>query len=110
MFDSETGEEVKTVVSYQNFDIDITSKNEDAIDKKEEVVMSIKSQFSLNLQEKYGFKIFRTGDIQDLSFIEGASALKRFRIPVRVSMIHEKRTLVDIYDKFRDTAIAVERG
>jgi hypothetical protein len=106
-FDSATNEEVKTVVKFDNFDIDLTSKNEDALDYVEDVIMSLKSQYSLGLQELNNIKIFRAGKILDLSFIEGASALKRSRIPVRISYVKEKRTSVDIYEHFKEDTLKV---
>jgi hypothetical protein len=102
-FDSLTNEEVQTVTTFDFFDIDITSKDRTAIDRKEEVLMALNSSYSEDLQSLNNIKIFKLGAIQDLSFIEAASALKRFRISGIVSNIKTKRTAVNYYDKFRNT-------
>jgi hypothetical protein len=100
-FDSDTNEEVSTVVSYDSLDIDFTSKNRDAIERKEEVLMALTSMYSIEQQILNSVKIFRNGDILDLSFIETASALKRFRIPVIIANVKEKRKAAAYFDKFR---------
>jgi hypothetical protein len=91
-FDSDTNEEVSTVVSYDN---------RDAIERKEEVLMALTSMYSIEQQILNSVKIFRNGDILDLSFIETASALKRFRIPVIIANVKEKRKAAAYFDKFR---------
>lgn len=99
-FDTTTNEEVKRVVTFGKFDIDITSKNREAIDRQEEILTALCSDYSLKKQYENNIKIFfQVGDILDLSFIEGASALKRFRIPVVVSNIKEKRKVIEYYNK-----------
>jgi hypothetical protein len=102
-YDSTTNEEVQTVVTYDFVDIDITSKDRTALDRKEEVLMALNSTYSDQVQNENNIKIFRLGEIMDLSFIEAASALKRFRIPCIVSNVKEKRTVINYFDKFRNT-------
>ena len=108
VFDYKTNEEVSTVITYDNFDIDITSKNRDAIERKEEVLMALTSFYSIEQQELNSIKIFRTGDMIDLSFIEAASALKRFRISGIISNIKEKRKAAAYFDKFRTQGVIQE--
>lgn len=104
-FDPSTKEEVKSVVMFQSYDIDLTSKNNDALDRAVEVVMALTSQYSLNLQEQYQFRVFRTPKIVDLTYIEAASALKRKRVSVIITYSVEKRTSVDIYEHFPATEV-----
>ena len=85
-----------------------TSKNREAIERKEEVLMALTSFYSREQQELNSVKIFRTGNILDLSFIEAASAMHRFRIPVIMSNIKEKRKASPYYDKFRNEGL-IER-
>jgi hypothetical protein len=98
---SEELEEVKQTVLFTSIDIDITSKNRTAMERKEEVLMSLVSSYSQIQQEKYCIRIFRPETILDLSFIEGGSALNRFRIPVTITSIKTKTTNIDYYDKFQ---------
>lgn len=102
-YDDDTNEEVQTVVTYDFIDIDITSKDRTALDRKEEVLMALNSTYSEQVQNENNIKIFKLGEIMDLSFIEAASALKRYRIPCIVSNIKEKRTVINYFDKFRST-------
>ena len=104
-FDESTNEEVKTVTLYTNFTVEITSKNESAIERKEEIIMALTSQQALEIQEKESFKVFRIGDILDLTFIEGASNLYRYQIPVAISHLKQKRTNVNYYDSFEKTEV-----
>jgi len=92
--------EIKGVVSFSNLDIDITSKSREAMERKEEVIMALTSCYSLQIQEQYQIRIFRNNNILDLSFIEGGSALHRYRISVTISNIKTKITIVDYFDKF----------
>lgn len=100
-FDPDTNEEVKSVSGYTELAIEITSKDRSALERKEEIIMALTSTYSVRQQEDSNIKIFRSGDILDLSFIEGASALHRFRVPVRITSVKEKRTAIEPIDKFR---------
>jgi len=108
-FDYENNREIQSLVTYDTFDIDITSKNRDAIDRKEEVLMALNSFYSEDKQAENSVKIFKMGEILDLSFIEAASALKRFRIPVMVSNIKTKTKVTDnYYDKYKTNEEVVD--
>lgn len=100
-FDPDTNEEVKTISGYTNVNIEITSKNRDALERKEEILQAIISTYSQQIQEENNIKIMQSGNILDLSFVEGASALHRFRVPLVVSSIKTKRTAITPIDKFR---------
>jgi hypothetical protein len=100
-FDHENDVEIKRVVTHTTVDINITSKNREAVERKEEVVMALTSTYSIQQQELYQMKIFRMTDILDLSLVEASSGLNRFRISCVVSSIREKQTSIDYYDKFR---------
>lgn len=104
-FDSDTDEEVKSVTGYTEIAVEITSKSREALERKEEIYMALVSGYSIRQQEDNQIKIFRSGDTLDLSFIEGASALHRFRIPVRISHVKTKRTAIEPLDKFRSPEV-----
>lgn len=108
-FDESTLEEVKSITSFVTLTIELTSKNREAYEKKEEVVMALTSVYSIQKQEENSFKLFRAGDIQDLTFIEGAASLYRFNIPVKANYLTIKRTEVPYFDKKRANEIIVER-
>jgi hypothetical protein len=108
-FDKDTNEEVKSVSSFNDYDIEITSRNREAIERKEEIIMAITSTYSIQKQDENSFRLFRAGNIIDLTFIEASSSLNRFRIPVRCTDLKTKRTTVDYFDKLRDNEIDLQR-
>lgn len=107
-FDPDTNEEVKTVSSFIFLDIEITSKDRSALERKEEVLMSLTSTYSRRQQEDNNTSMYRDPTIIDLSEIDGSSALHRFRIPVIMTQIKIKRTVISPIDKFKETEIIVE--
>lgn len=100
--------EENNVVSYYKIDIDITSKNREAIERKEEVIMALTGYYSQTLQETNSSRIFRVGQALDLSFIEAASAMTRFRVSCMVSQIKTKLSNIDYFDKFYNPKLEVE--
>ena len=69
--------EVKKVAVSTTYNVEITSKNTDAKYRKTEVLAAIGSDYSEQKQELNQIRIFRTGQILDLSFIDGRYALHR---------------------------------
>ena len=107
-YDSDTSEEVQSVTTFTDIDIEITSKNRDAYERKEEVVMAINSTYAQQKQEEYSMRFFRGQSIMDLSFIEAGSALHRYRIPISVSSVKNKRKSIDYYDQFPEEELINE--
>lgn len=100
-FDPDTNQEIKTVTGYTVINVELTSRNRQALERKEEILQAIISTYSQQVQEENSIKIMRAGDILDLSAVEGASALHRFRVPLSVSSVKIKRTVITPIDKFR---------
>ena len=91
--------------------VGVFSRNNEAMYRKEEVLMSIRSQFSQFMQEKYAFKIARAGNIQDLSAVEGAAMLKRYDIELSVYAWYERVVTVgSIVPPFAIQVIANDPG
>lgn len=109
VFNESTYEENQWLSSFVNLEIELTSKNRQAYERKEEIPMALKSVYSIQQQERYGFKLFRTRDIIDLTFIEGASSLYRFMIPVVATSLKNKNTSVEYFDKLRQEEIKIEK-
>lgn len=99
-FDPINNEEKIYITQHEQFSIDIASKNEDAYLRKEEIVMSFYSQIAQELEERNGIRFFRPSQIIDLTAVEGAGGLHRYRIDVIISTVTRKITPVDVYDKF----------
>ena len=59
--------EVQDLNLYDPIVIGIFSKNLEALQRKDEVVMALSSHYAQQLQEQYSFKIFRNAPIEDLN-------------------------------------------
>lgn len=106
--DPDTDEEVKSVVLNETYNVEITSKNRDALERHPEIIMALTSTYSIQKQEEGNFRISRTRDVLDLSFIEGASALHRYRIPVIIDRVTTKRTSVTPITAFQTPEVLDE--
>lgn len=90
--------ECQVVNMLENIVVGVFSRNREATQRKEEVLMSIMSNYSQYIQESYGFKIARAGQIEDLSALEGTAMLKRYDIELSVYAWY-KRLIVPGYIK-----------
>ena len=84
-FDPDTDEMVSTINIYTQFQIELTTYNEEAKQQRHEIIMAINSVYSVRQQENNNMSIFRNGDILDLSAVDGATSLHRYQIPVIIS-------------------------
>lgn len=109
VFDPDTDEEVKSVTINESYNVEITSKNRTALSLYPGVITALTSEYSIRQQEDNNIRFSRTRDVQDLSFIEGASALHRMRIPVIVDRLVTRRTAITPIDKFPQPEV-VEDG
>lgn len=107
-FDQTTNEEIKTVNAWADIEIELTSKNRSAYERKEELNMALTSTYSIQQQDEHSFKLFR-GELLDLTFIEGSSSLYRFVLPLRVTYTKVKRTVVPYFDKLREFETEINR-
>lgn len=99
--------ETQRVQMRENIQIDILSRDNQALFRRWEVVGALRSLNSEQAQELYGFKIFsipRT--FVNASGAEGGSLLNRFTITVPCIVWYEKTTVIppssfDYYDDFK---------
>lgn len=86
------------------FMIDIFSRDDSALARKEEILMAMKSIYAQRLQELYAFKIAKLPiSFNDLSQLEGAAIPYRFSINLQVQYKTELQRDVDYYDTFTDS-------
>jgi len=104
-FDTVTNEQVQKISKNTTYWVEITSRNMEAAERRHEVLMAINSNYSIQQMEKNNVKIFRTNTIQDLSFIDGSSSLHRYRIPVIINNMSEKRSVTDYFDNFQTVEV-----
>ena len=80
-------------------DINIMSKSEAALDKKEEVLMAFQSDYGQNQQTINGFYIAPiTTNLTNLSNIEGSSIPYRFHFSTNIQYLVEKRQGFEYYE------------
>lgn len=91
-FDAQHDTEESSISCFQRLTVNITSRDRTALQRKEEVVMALTSVYSQQQQELQQCRIFRGGDILDLSFIEASKALHRYQVPVIMTFVKTKTT------------------
>jgi hypothetical protein len=101
-YDEEKGEyqEIQDLSVREQITIRIYSKNTEALERKEEVLMAMASVYAQQLQEINSIKIFRIANIENLSALEGGSNLYRFDIPVTIFSWQHKVKTVDYFNDF----------
>jgi hypothetical protein len=107
-FNPVTNEEEQYITVSETYNIEVTSINRDALTRYYEVITAIKSTYSQQKQELNQIRIFRTGQVLDLSFIEGTSSLHRYRIPVIINSTKVIEKVIDYYDNFQAVEEATE--
>lgn len=88
--------------------IDIISKTDEALHRKEEVLMALASHYSIQQQEKFSFKIADLpafGHFRDLSQVDGAAIPYRYNISVNVTYAATKNTEIDYFEHFDHSII-----
>ena len=97
--DSLTDQTVHHINMQAMLDINIMSKSEDALDRKEEVLMAFQSDYGQNQQTTNGFYIAPiTTNLTNLSNIEGSSIPYRFHFSMNIQYLVEKRQGFEYYE------------
>lgn len=108
VFSNRTHEETRddTLYEIQNmscrstFNIEICSRNDDALRRKEDVYFALNSTYAQNAQEVHSFKISRLGPIRSAPEEDGAARLYRFISEVICFSWYEKEKAIRHYDTF----------
>lgn len=85
--------------------VQLFSRNFEALRRKEEAAMALKSVYAQQLQEKYAFRLSVNPQILDLSALEASAMLYRYDIPVVVLTAYQKTKAIVPFDTF---AVEVE--
>lgn len=100
------GIEYQSVNMNSGITVDIFSRDDSALARKEEILMAFGSIFAQRRQELYAFKIARIPiAFTDLSLVEGAAINYRFSLTLQVQYKTELQRTVDYYDTFSDSII-----
>lgn len=81
--------------------VDIYSKNDEAIKRYLEVAAALKSTYAEQMEAQYGFKIGILPDIINLSGLGGGSDINRYTLTFNVIYHYEKTKPVDYYNAFK---------
>jgi hypothetical protein len=99
-------EEAQSVNVMATLSIDILSRGPSARDRKEEIIMALRSNFATQVQEKQGFYIAGISSaFTNLSEIEGAAIPYRFNISVNIQYFIVKKKQIDYYDTYSKDVI-----
>ena len=90
-----SGLETSHYSGFANFTIEVVSRNRDATNRYQEVLMALQSVIGQQAAELNQIAFFR-GKPLNLSAIEGAGSLRRWHIPVIVSYVQTKTAIVPI--------------
>jgi len=93
--------EVQDLIMQREIGIDIMSKNSEARNRKEELLLALTSNYSQQKQEENGFRIFgHSFSFVDISENEGAARITRYRASVFLHVKYSKEKAVDYYSQF----------
>lgn len=101
--------EVQDLTIQETIVIGVYSKNLEAMERKEEVLMALASIYSQQLQEENSIRIFKIAPIQDLSILEGGSRLYRYDIPIVLFSWQQKSKEIPYFENF-DVELRVNDG
>ncbi len=96
--------EVFTTTAQEIYNIDILSRGLEALRRKEEVIMALKSTFAQKKQEEYGMMISKIANLIDLSAVENTSRLYRFQCRVTIHASYTKEKVIEYYETFNGEA------
>ena len=90
-----------SMLTKENYTINVISKNDEARQRKEEVVMALNSNFSQNQQGLHQFQIAKISNgFINVSELEGAGMLNRFAINIDCTGFYNKINNITFYDDF----------
>lgn len=100
--------EVATINSQETFSINIYSRSDEAILRKDEVILAFNSTAAQQLCEANSIKLARVPiAFTDLSQLDGAAILNRFAITINALCARKQERIVEYFDKFQPTGLII---
>ncbi len=88
--------------------IDLLSRGPDARDRKEEVLLALKSTYSIQQQDAYGFMVApHTVGFVNLSELDGPAIPYRFNLSLNLQYKVTKARVIEYYDNFPTPEILI---
>ena len=100
VYSPEDDSEVQTLNTLELISVNILSRNDDALQRKEEVLMAINSIYAQSIQEAHNFRIANISAIDNVSDVEGSSIMYRFEINLSVFAWYEKTKDAENFNTF----------
>ncbi len=98
--------ESQSVNMHATLQIDIKSRSIEALERREEVLMALKSTYSVQQQSLNSFGVFPTSPrILDLSELDGSAIPYRFSFSVALQYMVSKVKAIDYYDTFTEPTV-----
>lgn len=104
--DTDSPQQLSQMVRRERLQVDIVSRNNDALTRNWEVAAAMQSFYAQQVQELNNFKIFRiSATLLDVSEAEGGSQLNRYSVVITCHVWYSKTqallpTYGDYYDDF----------
>lgn len=101
--------EVQSVNMLASLFIDVQSRSNDAFERKEEIIMALKSTYAQQIQEANSFALaIIPQSIVNLSMLEGPAICYRFQFAVNVQYLVTKTGTIDFFDSFQSPQLTME--
>lgn len=98
---TETYQEVKECTINDMIQIDIMSKNNDAKNRRYEVVTALTSNYAKQLQDKYNVRLFDIpSNVTNTQRAEGAANIYRYTLTLTAQYMKVYTKTIDYYNKF----------
>lgn len=89
--------------------VDIYSRSQDALNRKEEILQALASTQAQQLSEQWALKLARIPmTFVDLSGVEGVAILNRFHLAFAVLRTRTKTSVIEYYNEFQKPALVIE--
>lgn len=95
-------EEVQEVYEFCDVQIDLMSYDNQARDRRSEMIMALNSFYAREVMEKGQFRIFEIPhDLVNMSHLFGGSQINVWSVVITCDILSRKKKGTDYYDKFR---------
>lgn len=109
-YDPDTDEEIQQTSFYTKLNIEIKGKTRDVITQAYLTAAALNSVYAQQKAEEENIRVFRTVDPVDLSEVDGASSLHRWRIPVTITHMVTKRASTAPFENFQQTEVLLDEN
>jgi hypothetical protein len=108
-FDPATGNEVQTANFHASVDVNVQSRDTSARERKEEVILALRSQYARNQMSLNSFYVSGIStSFNDLSEVDGAAIPYRFVCSIALQFAVTKTKAVPYFDTFSAPSITVD--